>query len=405
MRTAERRDALGWMLSCLSFTMLLLNQWSIRFGSGLPTVVILLFLLPWLWIILRQPSFALHKIVTNWPLFALPVLALISTLWSDYPAWSARAATQFLATTIVGVIAGSCIKPRSLLSGLLCALSLVTVLSVASGRTEAVGLTGEHALVGLFGSKNYFGLSVSFLLLTAIAVWIDRQQPRPFRWLGLATALTSPLLLVYAKSTGAMVVCLVTVLIMFLLYVGFRLLPQFRAVLMVVAVFFLIMFMIISTLNFDALQNFLGYLGKDVTLTGRTFLWEHAIRSIADNPALGVGYQAYWQPGNPGAEELWLYAGISNRYGFHFHDTYLQVAVDLGLIGLFIFVATLIAISIRIFAVVVGPKPSPEQLFAISTFLFLILRAPIEVDLFFQFQLPAILLCVIWIYLHRRARA
>lgn len=404
MRATARGDSLGWTLSFISFTMLLLNQWSIRIGSGLPVVVILLFLLPWLWIILRQPNFALYNIVSNWLLFALPLLALISTFWSDYPAWSARAATQFIATVLVGVIAGSCIKPRSLLSGLLCALSLVTLFSVASGRTEAVGLTGEHALVGLFGSKNYFGLSVSFLLLTSVAVWLDRQQPQLLRLLGMAAALSSPVLLVYAKSTGAIVICLATALIIYTLRISYRLLPQFRAILITVAATSLIMFMIVSTLNFEGLQNALSYLGKDVTLTGRTFLWEHALSSIADNPALGVGYQAYWQPGNPGAEELWLYAGITNRFGFHFHDTYLQVAVDLGLFGLFVLVATLLAIASRAFSVIVGPKPPPYQLFAIAIFIFLSLRAPIEVDLFFQFQLPTILLCISWIYLRRTVR-
>lgn len=401
-RTAATGDTAGWMLSFFSLTMLLLNQWSIALGyPGAPMVFILMFLLPWVWIILRQPSFALHQILSNWPLLALPLLALASSVWSDYSAWSARAATQFVATTIVGIVAGSCIKPRSLLSALLCALTVVAVLSVANGRTEAIGLTGEYALVGLFGSKNYFALCVSVLFLVALMVGLDRQQSKHFRLMGLFAMFAAPVLLKYAKSTGAIVVCLVTALIMFALHVGYRLLPQFRATLIGLAALFLILFMIVSTLNIDEFQNVLSYFGKDVTLTGRTFLWDHALSSIADHPLLGVGYQAYWQPGNPGAEELWLFAGITNKYGFHFHNTYLQVAVDLGLVGLVIFIATIMTMAVRVLVVAVGPRPRPEQSFAVAAFIFLFLRTPIEVDLLFQFSTPTILLCVIWIYLRK----
>jgi len=398
-------DMTGWVLTFLSFTMLLLNQWSIAVGlPGLPMVMIILFLLPWLWIILRQPSFALHNILSNFPLLALPLLALTSATWSNYPAWSARAGTQFVATTIVGIVAATCIKPRLLLSALLCALALVAVLSVISGRTAPIGLTGEYALVGLFGSKNYFGLCVSILFLVAIAVGFDRNQPKSFRMLGLVAVFLAPVLLKYAKSTGAIFVCLVVAAIIFGLHVDYRLMPQFRAALICVAALFLTLFMVVSTLNIDEIQNILSYFGKDVTLTGRTFLWDHAFISIDENPLLGVGYQAYWQPGNPGAEELWLFAGISNKYGFHFHNTYLQVAVDLGVTGLIILVATLAAMVMRVLATAVGPRPRPEQLFAVAGFMFLLLRTPIEVDLFFQFSVPTLMLCITWVYLRRPAR-
>jgi O-antigen ligase len=36
---------------------------------------------------------------------------------------------------------------------------------------------------------------------------------------------------------------------------------------------------------------------------------------------------------------------IPNKMGFHFHDTYLQIAVDLGVIGLSVLIATLMSFS------------------------------------------------------------
>ena len=43
----------------------------------------------------------------------------------------------------------------------------------------------------------------------------------------------------------------------------------------------------------------------------------------------------------------------------------------------------------------------PEHVFAMTIFIFLLLRTPIEIDLIFQFQIASILLCVIWIYLRQ----
>ena len=73
--------------------------------------------------------------------------------------------------------------------------------------------------------------------------------------------------------------------------------------------------------------------GKDVTLTGRTDLWAVAFQEIAERPVLGTGFQAFWVQGNPLAEELWAMFGIDSRSGFHFHNTLLSNAVEIGIVG------------------------------------------------------------------------
>src|SRR5262249_18200390 len=44
-------------------------------------------------------------------------------------------------------------------------------------------------------------------------------------------------------------------------------------------------------------------------------------------------------------------------------------------------------------------RPDGDQMFAIAIFLFPLFRLPIEVDLFWQFQIPTVLLSMIWVYL------
>jgi exopolysaccharide production protein ExoQ len=394
------QDVVAWLICFCSFTSLLLISWSATLpGQQLTTIMVLLFIAPWVVIVLRQPRRVLHGIATNWLLLSLPVLAICSTLWSDFPAVTLKGGTQYLVTVLAGICAGCCVKPRVLMSSLLAALFLLAVLSVLDGTVEYNELTGgQAALAGLFGSKNYFAVCVSFLLLTATSVAADRFQSIGFRLLGIAGAILAIPLLIYARSVGALVVSVATLATIVALRIALKLSP--RARLTVLLLLFLLTAVAVGIATFDVdYADILNYFGKDLTLTGRTLLWDYAAKAIADKPLLGGGYEAFWQPGHSAAEQLWFYSHIQNKYGYHFHNTYLEIAVDAGVIGLCMFLATLVGAAFRTVVVLATSKPSAEQIFAITLFLFLLLRTPLEVDLFFQFQLPTILLCLIWIYL------
>jgi exopolysaccharide production protein ExoQ len=358
---------------------------------------------PWGLIVLQQPN-ALYSIVSNWPLMIIPGFALLSATWSDYPAWSLRASTQFLVTTIIGILAGSCIKPRTLLSALLSALVLITILGVLFGSYQSWGPSRIPVLVGLFGSKNYFGLAVSVLLLVAVTVAFDHSQRLNLRMIAIASAISAVPLLVISRSIGAIVVSFATLGMLSGLYLASRFHPGVRIAVLILVILTGATMFLFGMLYIDDYGQLLGFFGKDTTLTGRAHLWEHALLSIAKQPILGVGYQAFWQVGNWGAEHLWDYLGLGTvKYGIHFHNMYVNVMVDLGLVGLSMLVATFLVITVRIMTVSLA-RPTMEQMFAAGIFIFLFLRTPIEVDLLYAFQLPSILFCLVWIYLRSAPR-
>jgi exopolysaccharide production protein ExoQ len=399
-RHAVRISAV-WLVCFVSFTMLLLISWSAsRPGSSTTTIIVLLFLAPWAWIVARRPSTALQDILHNWLLVALPLLSMTSALWSDYPAVSLKGGVQYLVTTFVGIWAGCRIEPRILMSALLSALALLAVLSILDGSHDFNPDTGEYTLIGVFGSKNYFALCISLLLLTAASVALDRSQAFTFRVFGIASFCLAAPLLVYARSVGALVVSISALAISMTLRIMFRFTVMSRSVVVILMLLFLALVVTAATMEISYV-DVLGYFGKNTSLTGRTLLWEYAAAAIADKPILGGGYEAFWQIGNSSAEQLWFYSYIPSKYGYHFHNTFLEVTVDLGFVGLAAFVLLLILIIVRTSAVIVGRVPSSERIYAMTIFVFLLLRMPLEVDLFFQFQLASILICVIWIYLQR----
>ena len=79
-------------------------------------------------------------------------------------------------------------RPKTLLSALLAALALVVAVSAGLNVARATN-------VGLFGSKNNFGLAVAMMLPVGWAVAVERRQPAAFRLLGVTAMIAAPPLL------------------------------------------------------------------------------------------------------------------------------------------------------------------------------------------------------------------
>jgi O-antigen ligase len=93
-------------------------------------------------------------------------------------------------------------------------------------------------------------------------------------------------------------------------------------------------------------ENILLSLGRDTTLSGRTNLWEGALEKIAERPWLGYGYQGFWQEGG-GAEMIWKAEGYKPP---HAHNGFINITLDLGLVGLFLFLLTIATNYLRAIA-------------------------------------------------------
>ena len=82
-------------------------------------------------------------------------------------------------------------------------------------------------------------------------------------------------------------------------------------------------------------------LGRDPTLTGRTILWNWGYQAVAERPVLGWGFGAYFR--SPYGDLPSLYVPQFFQYEIaHYHNSYIQTAVDLGIIGLLILLLVLL---------------------------------------------------------------
>lgn len=361
-------------------------------------LAILGFLIPWGVIFLHRRTEAIRGLIANWPLFLFPFLATLSTIWSEDPRWTLKAGIEIFATVVVGIVAGCCVRPRTIISALMSALLVVAVISLATMWQVLLADTGDAYLKGIFGSKNAFAAVMSLLLLTAIGVIIDKSQPKIFRFLGYAALILLPYPLYLAHSLGALLAVIMTMGIFALVLFVRRLSKGLRPVIYFSIVLIAVTFAVIPILTENGMAGVLTFLGKDATLTGRTFLWSHALQNISERPLLGTGYGAFWRLENLEAQILWYALHVPAGPGFNFHNEYLEVFVELGIVGCALCVGYLVIMTINAFKSI-NQSYSPEQAFAFILLVYYLIRTPVECGIFGQFNIGMVMFCILWIYL------
>lgn len=81
-------------------------------------------------------------------------------------------------------------------------------------------------------------------------------------------------------------------------------------------------------------------LGRSPDLTGRTVIWS-ALLKVHTDPLLGTGYESFWL--GPRLQQIWQECGYINEA----HNGYLDIYLNLGLIGVFLLLFFLVVIYRR----------------------------------------------------------
>jgi O-antigen ligase len=133
-----------------------------------------------------------------------------------------------------------------------------------------------------------------------------------------------------------------------------------------------------------------GSLGRDTTFTGRASLWEDVI-NLSGNPIIGVGYESFWLGQRIAA--LW------EKYPFKpmtSHNGYLEIYLNLGIIGLVLLAGVLLFAYRRIQRELIANFECGQ--FGIAVFIILLIYNFTEAS--FKSLTPlwfVFLLCTIWV--------
>lgn len=323
-------------------------------------------------------------------IFTFAVFCFLSAFWSQSPGVSFRAAIQYMSHIVCALIAMRVLSTATLTQGGALGCAAVLVYSMVFGRYENDPLDGSYTFVGAFASKNQLGLFASLGLLLSYGTLLLSAR-KGWTLIGLSTGALSFSNLLASQSATS----IITTMAIFALAVAMQstlvLAPRHR-VLLCLMVFLGAMVCGTFVLQIGGTGSLLEAFGKDSTLTGRTYLWQQGIAALSENPLFGVGYQGYWVTGLADAERLWDEFYIPTRSGFHFHNTYIETAVETGICGtlcLILIVLTTLWGHLSRFLMRRKHKDS-LLLFAIAALL--TCRSFVEIDVLFAYQIGSFLL-------------
>ena len=283
-------------------------------------------LLAWRW---RDSARAALR---HWPTLALVALAVASVAWSDAPDVTLRRSFALVGTTALGIWLAARFPAATLLRLLAAALGLVAVLSlVFAVALPALGVDQDvHAGAwrGVFIQKNTLA---QVMVLGAIVCALAASGLGRLRWAGWGgAALCTGLVLGSTSKTGLAILLTFAALV--------PLLRTLRGRLSRVRIVLAFAILAGGGAGLWAAANteqVLSALGRDATLTGRTDLWAAAVERISERPVAGYGHSAFWL-GHSGPS-----AAVLERVGWeapHAHNGALDLALDLGLLGLALYV-------------------------------------------------------------------
>jgi O-antigen ligase len=89
--------------------------------------------------------------------------------------------------------------------------------------------------------------------------------------------------------------------------------------------------LIIAFLGWEQIESLVSLFGKDLTFTGRTYLWVEIFKETKDHLLLGFGYGGFWIPMTPIMDQLYdEFTWFPNQA----HSGYLDVLNETGVVGL-----------------------------------------------------------------------
>lgn len=267
----------------------------------------------------------------DWLTWILLGIAVVSSLWSFSLTITLNRSLSLVGTSLFGLYLASRYSIKEQLKLLMWTFSIILLLSilfaVAVPKYGVMGGIHSGAWRGIFAHKNTFG---RVMVLSTVVFWLqatDTKQKTWFLWLCVGLSVC---LLGLAKSTTSLV-NLVTIFTLFPIYHIFR----WRYHLMIPGMIGVVTFS--SCLTLWLVSNaatVLGMLGKDTTLTGRTDMWPYIVDMIGKQPWLGYGYDGFWQGWDSPSVYVWRAAGWTAA---HSHNGFLDLWLNLGLLGVIVF--------------------------------------------------------------------
>lgn len=266
-------------------------------------------------------------------IWLLVFVCFISILWATDPMLTLRRCILLTSTTFLGIILAEQFEIKDILRVIvfLVAASLFFSLLLWVVDPSLVEMSSGHnkgSFRGISHHKNYFG---RLLVVGVIAGLVSLKfEKRKVALLALVVFMAAS---VFLTSSIGSVLLLLAVIFFYIVLNRLKKIGIDKAILLVLGV-------VIFSLSIINYEEVLLIVGKSPTLTNRTILWGFVILEIIKEPLIGYGYSGFWL-GEEGPSAS-IYKITRETIGStweapHAHNGYLDIMLDLGALGLLIF--------------------------------------------------------------------
>jgi exopolysaccharide production protein ExoQ len=279
----------------------------------------------------------------SWPILLYISFCLLSITWADFPGQGLKRWIKAAGELVMVLVVATDPKPVAALKrffsrvGFLLLPVSVLLLKYYPVYGHGYDIWGNVTNTGVTTDKNMLGVLTFVVTLgtfwQVLGLLRDKQQPNRSRHLlaqGTLLFFGMNLLFTAHSATSGASFTLGAVLLFLLGRPKF--IQQPRAV---HALVFTILLGGCLTVLLGGRGAATHALGRGEDFTGRTDVWKLLI-PMAPNPVVGAGFENFWY--GPRLENLWrIYGGVNEA-----HDGYLEVYLNLGLVGVSLIVLILL---------------------------------------------------------------
>jgi O-antigen ligase len=305
--------------------------------------------------------------VVAWPILAYMTVACASVFWAEDPGLVARRVVVLLCLVAAAwaVARAWSLSDILLFNILACLATLLTSLGLEIVRGRFTPFAGTYRLTGLTHPNTHAVEAAVVIMSCFFAV---RLSPHHRRRYALAAGLAVLLLLITRSRTSALSVILA------LGFATFGSMPKRR--LLGVGLMLTTTVLAIVVFGPDLIDSArqAALMGRDAStadvgsLTGRTALWTELLTYVGARPLVGYGLGGFWSPAHTAYIALALGWVVS-----HSHNGYLEVLLDLGLVGLTLFLIVFGAGIAQASRRLKANPQSVEALFALTVLVWVVI--------------------------------
>lgn len=286
-------------------------------------------------------------------IFSLFLYCGVSILWSDFPVAIFRKWIKSSGDYIMALVVLSDVHPIENLKKIirrcgyiLIPMSILLIKYFPNLGMKYSGWSGTPLYVGVTTNKNTLGMLCLicgyFFFGDLLFLLHDQKRSIKKKELFVNILLLLMILWLLIKSNSATSLLCLIIGICITIGLGFSFIKKnVKFIVSYISIVVIIVAILQLTINIG--EVIVSNLGRDMTFTGRTSLWKDVI-AMNEDPLIGSGYESFWL-GNRLLKIWEKHPWEPNQA----HNGYIEVYINLGLIGLLLLIIVFISVFRKIF--------------------------------------------------------